>query len=391
MNKVTVLVVTGSRADFGLLHDLIEKMNRMPALQVQLMATGAHASKFGGASIEEVLASGFTVDWQMKVFDNGDNPEDIVKITSNVIADTANALLKLRPEIVLILGDRYEIFGVATAAYLMGIQIAHLHGGEVTEGSLDDGLRHAISKLSTLHFVSTSASKNRLLQMGESADSIYVVGGLGAEKISHVDLMTKHEVEEKLNWSFGRRNLLVTYHPDSSSLEKTRMGIYHLLSALSHFNDINYVFTSPNADSFGSVVLEEIKCFLKDNPRSVLIPNMGSGLYLSCVNYVDGVIGNSSSGVLEVPSFKKGTINLGDRQSGRVMADSVINCIEDSAEIIESIRRLYSDNFQRDIVKSFNPYFLEGTTDRIISVLTDFRHDSFLPKHFVDLEAWPTK
>jgi GDP/UDP-N,N'-diacetylbacillosamine 2-epimerase (hydrolysing) len=391
MNKMSVLVVTGSRADFGLLHNLIAKMNREPALRVQLMITGAHSSKFGGNSIEEVMESGFTVDWQMKIFDSGDNPEDIVQITSNVITDTAKALLKLKPQIVLILGDRYEIFGVATAAYLMGIQIAHLHGGEVTEGSLDDGLRHAISKLSTLHFVSTEASKNRLLQMGESSDSVYVVGGLGAEKISHVDLMTRRKVEEKLNWNFGRQNLLVTYHPHSSSLEKTEKGIFHLLSALSYFKDINYIFTSPNADSFGSVILEEIKFFLKDNSRSVLISNMGSDLYLSCVNYVDGVIGNSSSGVLEVPSFKKGTINLGDRQSGRVTADSVINCNEDSAEIIESIRKLYSDDFQKDLVKSVNPYFLDGTTDRIINVLTNFHHDSFSPKHFVDLKGWPTK
>jgi GDP/UDP-N,N'-diacetylbacillosamine 2-epimerase (hydrolysing) len=293
---------------------------------------------------------------------------------------------ELKPDFVLVLGDRFEIFAAVIAAYVALIPIIHLHGGELTEGAFDDAFRHSITKMSFLHFVATREYAKRVIQLGEQPESVIISGGLGVDAISKVNFLNKYELESKLKFKLGKKNLLVTFHPTTLELSNAKEQMTELLFALSELIDTNLYFTFSNADPGSKEINELIINFVSQNKNARCYHSLGQQTYLSCISYMDGVIGNSSSGLMEVPSFRKGTINIGDRQRGRVQAKSVINCQPHRRDILDAIMTLYSSGFQKNLLTVSNPYGTGGASKKIIAAIKNLDHDLKLKKVFYNLE-----
>ena len=252
------------------------------------------------------------------------------------------AYKKLKPNIIVVLGDRYEIFAAVIAAYFSRIPIVHLHGGEATEGSTDEALRHSITKMSHFHFVAAEEYKKKVIQLGENPKRVFCVGGLGVDNIKHLTLLSKKELEKDLNLKFNNKNLLISFYPETLNKFSAKKQFNEIILALKKFNNINLIFTMPNSDLEGQVIFRMIKDFVKKNKNAHSFTSMGHLRFLSCLKYIDGIIGNSSSGLLEMPSFKKGTINVGDRQQGRLKAKSIIDTKPVENLILKSIKRIYT-------------------------------------------------
>ena len=301
------------------------------------------------------------------------------------------AFKDLEPDVVIVLGDRFEMFAAAIAAHIGLTPLAHIHGGEITEGALDDAFRHSITKMSQIHFVSTKKYAKRVIQLGEQPSNVHITGGLGVDAISSLKLLSKHELETKLGFKLGEKNLLITFHPTTLEFLTAEEQINELLKALSELNQTTLIFTMANADSGGKVINQIIKKFADQNKNAKLFPSLGQLAYLSCISFMDGVVGNSSSGILEVPSFLKGTINIGDRQRGRIQAKSVINCLPNYREIGRAIESLYSDDFQNSLSNLFNPYGPAGASKKIVKTLKDTNISNNLKKVFYDAKLSPNK
>ena len=383
--KRKICIVTGTRAEYGLLRWIMEAVRDDPELELQLIATGMHLSPEFGLTYRDIEADGFTLDRKIEILSNSDTPVGICKSMGLGVAGFAEAFEELRPDLLLILGDRYEIFSAASAAMVACIPIAHLHGGEATEGVIDEAIRHSVTKMSHYHFVATEEYRQRVIQLGESPDRVFLVGGLGIDSISRVGLMSRAELEASLEFSFGKRNLLVTFHPVTLEANSAATQMQELLGALHHLDDTNIIFTLPNADTGGRILIRMVEEFVLTHPNSKSFPSLGQKRYLSCIAQVDGVVGNSSSGLIEVPSFKKGTINIGDRQSGRLRALSVIDCEQTETDILTAIRRLYSPEFQALISDVRNPYGEPGASEKIVAKLKQIELQNVLKKRFHDL------
>lgn len=388
MRHYTICIVTAGRSDYGLLHPLLDAIVAHNRLLMELVVTGNHLSNKFGSTYKEIVKDGFKIDYKVKTYFGLDSKVGVAHSIGAGVKGFSDVFEVMEPDLIILLGDRYEVFSAATAGFVMGIPIAHIHGGEVTFGSDDDTYRHCITKLSTLHFVATDKYKKRVVQLGESPEKVFTVGGLGVEVISKLKLLTKIEIEKKLGIKFLDRNLLITLHPSEDSLDESLKNFSILLDVLNKLTNTLLIFTYPNCDKNSLSIIKMLDEFVMKNKNSVVFKSLGVMSYLSCVNYVDGVVGNSSSGLLEVPSFKKGTINIGDRQKGRVRADSVIDCKFNYEEISDAINMLYANDFKNTLDKVKNPYDHGCTSSSILKEVVKYlcQESSMTKKEFYDIK-----
>jgi len=383
--KRKICIVTGSRADYGLLRWIMQAVKDDPGLTLQVIATGMHLSATFGETYKEIERDGFQIDYKVEMLSALDTHTDILESMAQGLIDCSKAFDELRPDIVVVLGDRFEIFAAAISAHVAKIPIAHIHGGESTVGAIDEAFRHSISKMSQLHFVAAEEYRKRVVQLGENPRNVYLVGGMGVESISKIELLERAQLEEVLNIKFMQKSLLVTFHPVTLEIETTEIQMKELLNALSSLSDTTLIFTMPNADTDGRVIIELIQEFVSRNQNAFSFISLGQQGYFSCIEHVDGVIGNSSSGLTEVPSFRKGTINIGSRQLGRLQATSVINCDSEKGQITAAIKKLYSDDFKKSLESTTNPYGEGSASSKVIEVLKRTPLEGIIQKTFYDI------
>ena len=379
-------VITGTRAEYGLLHTLIEGIQKSKKLDLQIIATGMHLSPEYGLTIKEIESQGFRVNRKVEMLLSSDTPASISKSTGLGMIGFADALSDLQPDVVILLGDRYELLAAAFAAMVARIPIAHIHGGENSEGAFDEAIRHSISKMAWWHFVAAKDYEKRVIQLGEDPQRVFNVGSLGVEAIKKMKLLSKDELTNRTGIQFGSQNLLVTFHPVTLEHNSSQKQFQILLDVLHEFKDIKLIFTMPNSDSDSRIIKKMIDEFVfHHRNRSIAFTSLGHLNYLSTLQYVDGVIGNSSSGLIETPSFKKGTINIGDRQQGRLKAQSVLDCEPKKTSIEKSIRKLFSKGFKELLANIENPYGKGDTTMKIIAILEKNVLPKSLKKKFYNL------
>lgn len=390
MHKRKICVVTGSRAEYGLLCWLMKEIQDDPELDLQIVATGMHMSPEFGLTYEVIEEDGFFIDEKLEMLLSSDTPVGIAKSMGLATIGFADALDRLRPDILVLLGDRYEILAAAQAALVARIPVAHLHGGESTEGAIDEAIRHSITKMAHLHFVAAEPYKKRVSQLGEDPDKIFVFGTPGLDSIKRLKLLSIDEFEKAINFELGRLNFLVTYHPVTLfNRVHHENAIKEIFKALDYFPSAKAIFTKPNSDTEGRIITRLIDEFVSRRPdKYVAFVSLGQLKYLSALKHVDVVIGNSSSGLIEVPAMKKPTINLGVRQQGRLRASSVIDCAENSESIVMAIEKALSIDFQVKLAEVVSPYGTGDASYRIKELLKRISLESILIKKFHDF-SWP--
>ncbi len=383
MNKRKICVVTGSRAEYGLLYWLMRAIQIDEHLKLQIVVTGMHLSPEFGLTYRVIEEDGFTIDEKVEMLVSSDSCVGIAKSIGLGVIGFADAFYRLQPDILVILGDRYEIFAAAQAALVARIPIAHIAGGDITEGAVDEAIRHSISKMSHLHFVTNEASAKRVRQLGENPKYIFNVGSTGLDSIKNMKLLDKKELEAELDFRFKARNLLVTFHPVTLDEVPSVAQMRELLKALDGLDDeTGIIFTGANADSEGRQLNQMIIEFVKNHPNAKYFQSLGQLRYLSTISHVDAVVGNSSSGIYEVPSFKKPTVNIGNRQKGRLQAASVINCKPQADQIRKSIEKAY----QMDCSQVVNPYGDGKSSQRILKILKSIdNYKALLTKSFFEV------
>jgi GDP/UDP-N,N'-diacetylbacillosamine 2-epimerase (hydrolysing) len=387
MNR-KICVVTGTRAEYGLLRWVMEGIQQAPDLELQVVATGMHLSPEFGLTYQEIEKDGFRIDRKVEMLLSSDTPSGLAKSMGLGLIGFGDVLQQLQPNLMLVLGDRFELFSAVAAAMVARIPVAHLHGGESTEGAFDEAIRHSITKMSHLHFVAAEEYRKRVIQLGEHPSRVFLVGGLGIDNIKKMDLLDRSAFEDSINFKLGPKNLLITFHPVTLEKETSVEQMTELLSTLGSLKDTHLIFTMPNADTSGRVLFNLIDQFVAKHPHARSYTSLGQLRYLSCIQHVDGVVGNSSSGLIEVPSFLKGTINIGDRQRGRLKAESVIDCTPDKQSITEAFQYLYSDEFRKKLECVHNPYdpYGEGSaSERVVETLMKVKLDGVIKKCFFDL------
>lgn len=379
-----ICVVTGSRAEYGILRRLMSAIHECPELKLQVIATNQHLSKLQGETYKEIENDGFTIDYKVYMADDEapDSANTTAKAFSRGVAGFADAFDALQPDLLIILGDRYEMLAVASTALIYKIPIAHLHGGEITEGAFDDAIRHAITKMSHLHFTSTEAYRKRVIQLGEQPDRVFYVGAMGVENVLKDDFLSKEEIEQSLHFQITDKCFLCTYHPVTLSSMFSETQVLNLLKALDNFKDYHIIFTYSNSDTSSQIIIRCVKEYVDRNKdRCMFIPSLGQRRYFSALKYMTAVIGNSSSGIIEVPSFGIPTLDIGDRQKGRIAADSVIHCGYSTEEIKEGLDKVLAYGHKT----IDNPYYKEGTCDAILNVIKTYPLENLVQKHFYDL------
>lgn len=332
--KRKICVITGTRADYGLLRWLILEISKSSKLDLQIIATGMHLSPEFGLTYKEIENDGFLIHKKIEILLSSDSTVGVSKSIGLGLIGFSEAFADLNPDIILVLGDRFEILAATVAALISRIPVAHLHGGETTEGAFDEGIRHSITKMSHLHFVAANEYRNRIIQLGEDPSNVFLVGGMGIDGIKKSNLLKKEELESSLNIKFKKNNLLITFHPVTLEESTAKVQMIELLLSLETLSpEIGLIFTMPNADTDGRIIFELVKEFTSSHSNAWYFTSLGQTRYLSCLQFVDAVVGNSSSGIIEAPSFKIGTINIGDRQKGRLRAKSIIDCEPKKIEI----------------------------------------------------------
>ncbi len=379
-----ICVITGTRAEYGLLRWVMQGIKNEPELTLQIIVTGMHLSPEFGLTYRDIEQDGFQIDRKVEMLTSSDTAVGIAKSMGLGLIGFADALHELNPDLIVVLGDRFEIFSAVSAALVARIPVAHLHGGEATEGLIDEAIRHSITKMSHLHFVAAAEYRQRVIQLGEQPDRVFLVGGLGIDNINSLKLLDRAALEASLNFKLGPKNLLITFHPVTLETATATEQMSELLAALAELDNTQLIFTMPNADTDGRVMISMVEEFVAQHTNACAYKSLGQLRYLSCVSHVDGVIGNSSSGLAEVPSFKKGTINIGDRQRGRLQAASVINCDPTRQSIAAAVKQLYSINFQMSLSKIRNPYGEGGASEKILQIIKSVGVGDLLKKHFYD-------
>ena len=386
MKKRKICVVTGTRAEYGLLYWLMKTIEEDPKLELQIIATGMHLSPEFGLTYKEIEKDGFIIKRKIEILLSADTPSAISKSTSIGLIGFADAYNELDPDIVIVLGDRFEVLAASIAALYAKIPIAHIHGGETTTGAFDEAIRHSISKMAWWHFVAADEYQKRVVQLGEEPERVFITGGLGVEAIRKAKLLSKKELMDKTDIKFGNKNLLITYHSVTLEKQTSQKHFQSLLGVLNDLKNIYLIFTMPNADSDGRIIKHMIDDFVSNHKnRSIAFNSMGHLNYLSALQFVDGIVGNSSSGLMEAPTFKIGTINIGDRQKGRLKAKSVIDCEPEKESIQGAVKKLYSKDFQNTVLSVVNPYGVGNATDKIMAILKNETIPKELKKEFYDL------
>lgn len=381
-----ICVVTGSRAEYGILRSLMSAIKNDPELILQVIATNQHLSKIQGETYKEIERDGFHIDYKVYMADDEapDNANSTAKSIGRGVQGFADAFDFLCPDLLLILGDRYEMLAVSSTALIYKIPIAHLHGGEITEGAFDDSIRHAITKMSHLHFTSTEAYRKRVIQLGEQPDRVFNVGALGVENILTNEYMSKAEIEQSLNFQLTDKCFLCTYHPVTLSNMSSEVQVINMLEAFDEYKDYHIIFTYSNSDTNSQIIIKRIQEYVdKNSDRCLFVPSLGQRRYFSSLKYVTAVVGNSSSGIIEVPSFGIPTLNIGDRQKGRIAANSVINCGYSSEEIKAGLANVITLTYSNKTID--NPYYKEGTCDLILKTIKSYPLDNLVQKHFYDI------
>ncbi len=380
-------VVTSSRADYGLLKNLLLKIESEPNLDLFLFVTGSHLSPEFGNTVEEIIIDGLKITKKLEIIMSSDSEASICKSLGLAMISFSDCFENYKPDLLLILGDRYEMMAASCSALIMKIPICHIHGGEKTKGGYDDAIRHSITKMSHWHFVATDEYANRVIQLGENPKRVFNVGGMGVDAIRELDLLNKEDLQLALKFKFNKRNLIVTYHPVTLDKNSSQKSFNELLKSLAKLKDTNIIFTFANADSDGKVINEMIKKYVKKNRNSIYFKSLGQLLYFSVLQYVDAIVGNSSSGLLEGPSFKIGTINIGDRQNGRIKSSSVINCSPVAEKISDSFKILYTQEFQMKLKTVDNPYGKGEATNKILKIIKNKELPINTKKNFFDISS----
>lgn len=381
-----ICVVTGTRAEFGLMRILMQNIKDDSTLILQVIATGMHLSSEFGLTYREIEQAGFIIDEKLEILLSADSSSAVSKSVGLGLIGFADAYARLQPDLIVVLGDRFEILAAAVAAMIAGIPIAHLHGGETTEGAFDEAIRHSVTKMAHLHFVAASEYQRRVIQLGEQPDRVFLVGGLGVDAIKRIKLLDRAELEAAIDFQFGLRNILVTFHPVTLEGENTTDQMAELLAALSELNDTHIIFTMPNADSGGRKLIEMVQNFVANHPFARAYTSLGQLRYLSCMKFVDAVVGNSSSGIAEAPSLGVVSVNIGNRQKGRLQAKSVINCEPEKKSIAEALKIALSEEFRSNKNYFNNPYGDGGASEKILEVLRGYDISNILKKSFYNLE-----
>jgi len=382
-----ICVISGTRAEYGLLYWVMKSIEKQPELNLQLIVTGMHLSSEFGLTYKQIEQDGFVIDKKLEILVSSDTSVGISKSMGLGMITFSEAFNELKPDIVLVLGDRFEIFSAVSAAMIARIPIAHCHGGEATEGLIDESIRHSITKMSHIHFCSTNDYKKRIIQLGESPKSVQNVGALGIENINKLTLLSKKDFEDSISFKLDKEfNFLVTFHPVTLENSTASEQVSQVLEALDTMNNCKIIFTKSNSDTDGRIINNTIEQYVLKNPeKSVCFSSLGQLRYLSALQYVDCVIGNSSSGLIEVPSFKKATVNIGDRQRGRIMGESVIQCLPKKNEIIKAIKKAISINFKNGVLlNSTNPYGEGNSSELIVNTLKNIELTNILKKRFHD-------
>jgi GDP/UDP-N,N'-diacetylbacillosamine 2-epimerase (hydrolysing) len=387
--KKTICIVTGTRAEYGLLRPIIKQFIVTDYFDLKIVATGMHLSEDFGLTYKEIEADGISIDAKIDVLQNDDSNKAMSIAIGVGVIGFAEYFDKNQPDLVVILGDRFEIFAAATAAAVACIPIAHLFGGETTQGAVDEFFRHSISKMSFLHFTSTEQYRQRVINMGEAPDRVFNVGATGVENILSMPLMNKDELARSIEFDLNRPYALVTFHPVTLEKNTATKQIEELLSALDEIRGLNFIFTKANADASGRAINKKIDAYCEGKGNTIAFTSMGVLRYLSAMKYCEMVIGNSSSGIMETPSFKKPTINIGDRQKGRIHAKSVISCKPEKHSIIKSIDKARSQQFLREIANQVSPYGDGKTSEKIVALIKDFLDNDKinLKKSFYDVRG----
>ena len=385
MRKRKICVVTGTRAEYGLLYWLMKEINVDNALVLQVVVTGMHLSEEFGNTYQQIEKDGFTIDKKVDISLTSDTELAISKSMGLGVIGFADVFNKLQPDLIVVLGDRFEIFSAVSAALIAKIPVAHLHGGEVTEGVIDESIRHSITKMSHLHFAATDEYRNRIIQLGEQPDKVFHVGGLGIDNINKLKLLSKADFENTINFELGEKNILITFHPVTLEKSTSGMQFQALLDSISELKNTKIIFTKANADTDGRVINTMIDDYVAKHDNTIAFTSMGQLNYLSALQFMDAVVGNSSSGLIEAPSFKIGTIDIGDRQKGRIKTDSVISCLPKKRNIDSAFNKMYSEEFQNTLDQVENAYGKGGASKEIVNIIKSVNLDNIIKKPFHDI------
>jgi len=384
MSRRSIAVVTGSRADYGLLRWIMEEIRACPEFELRVIATGMHFASDLGATHTAIEADGFTIDARVDMLLVGDSPETMTRSVGVGVMGFCEAYGRLRPDLVVVLGDRFEIFAAASAAMLLRVPIAHIHGGETTEGAIDESIRHAITKMAHLHFAAAEPYARRIVQMGESPARVHNVGAPGIEGIRRLRLLSRDELSQSLSVALDAPLFAVTYHPVTLADDGPERALRALFDAIDGFRDATVVCTRANADPAGRVINAMLEQYCASRPRAHLFSSLGQLRYLSLLSHANAVIGNSSSGLIEAPYLRVPTVNIGARQAGRLRASTVIDCGESAEEITSAIKRALSEPFRASLSNVVHPYGNGRSAELIVNVLRSVDLGSLRVKRFVD-------
>ena len=385
--KRKICVVSTSRADYGLLFWLLKEIEKSRFLELSLLLSGSHLEERFGLTYKEVQRD-FKHFYKVPLGLENDDETALCLAFSAGVAGFSKVLEQIKPDIMVLLGDRYEMLSAGVAGMLSSVPLAHIHGGESTQGAIDEEIRHALTKMSHIHFCATSLYKRRIIQLGENPARVYNVGGLGVENIKRLELLSKKDFENSIGFKLGKKNILVTFHPQTIEKKSASKQFSQILNALDSLKDTHFIFTGANADNGGKIINEMAQSYGLKNPKKAIFAiSLGQLRYLSAIKHADIVLGNSSSGISEAPSLKKATINIGNRQKGRIKAASIIDTKCDKSKILKAIKKAYSKDFQAKLKSVKNPYDSGFASKKIIKVLENIKLNGILKKKFYDLDA----
>lgn len=386
LKKRKICIFTGTRAEYGLLKPLIDELKVEKNVELQLIISGMHLSPEFGLTYKEIETEGISKIEKIEMLLSSDTPVGISKAMGLGMISYAEALERLKPDLLVGLGDRFELFALASAALVQNIPIAHIHGGEVTSGAYDDAFRHSITKMSHIHFTSTEEYRTRVIQLGENPKTVFNVGALGLDNIKKMKFLSKKELESSLKFSLDKPYFVITFHPVTLEKQTSERHVKELFQALDEFKSYKIIFTKANSDNDGRIINKLIDEYVsKNNDRAAAFHSLGQLRYLSALKYSEMMIGNSSSGIIEMPFFKKLTINIGDRQKGRIFPNTVIQCEPNKKSIINAIKKAIEKKSKNDLTQYNNIYGNGNAVKKIKNILLNMDYHNIIKKEFYDL------